>query len=138
MAKHGHITKARCIAAITYHGGIGRIFLHAFEDAGSSHPWQAHRDRQVVGDAISKRKRPTLDRLQAMDIFTDIGEQSRIAQLLQPEIINERGKAELPLIEGASANRENATGTADASDAWMMRRCSARADGRRCDQSQNE
>jgi hypothetical protein len=58
--------------------------------------------------------------------------------LLQSEIINERGKGELPLIEGASANRENATGTADAADAWMMRRRGARADGRRCDQSRND
>jgi hypothetical protein len=73
-----------------------------------------------------------------MDVFTDIGEQSRIAQLLQPEIINERGKGELPLIEGSSANRENATGTADAADAWMMRRRGARSDGRRCDQSHSE
>jgi hypothetical protein len=73
-----------------------------------------------------------------MDVFADIGEQSRIAQLLQPEIINEGGKGELALIEGASANREDATGTADAADAWMMRRCGARADGRRCDHSHSE
>ena len=81
---------------------------------------------------------PALYRLQAMDVFADIGEQSRIAQLLQPEIINERGKGELALIEGAGANGENAASTADAADAWMMRRCGARAEGRRCDQSHNE
>ena len=46
-----------------------------------------------------------------MDVFSDIGEQGRIAQLFQPEIIDERGKGELVLIEGASANRENAAGS---------------------------
>ena len=138
LAKHGHIAKARSNAAITDRGWIKRILLHAFEDAGAAHPWQAHRHRQVASDAIGKRKRPTLDRLQAMDVFADIGEQSRIAQLLQPEIINERGEGELPLIESAGANRENAASTADAADTRMMRRCGARADGRRCDQSRNE
>ena len=138
LAKHGYIAEARCGAAVTHRGGIGRIFLHAFENAGAAYPWQAHRHRQVVGDAISKRKRPTFDRLQAMDVVTDIGEQSWIAQLLQPEIVDERGKSELALIEGAGADRENATGAADAADARMMRRCGARADGRRCDQSRSE
>jgi hypothetical protein len=49
-----------------------------------------------------------------MDADTNIGEQSWIAQLLQPEIVNEHGKSELALIEGASADRENAAVAADA------------------------
>ena len=137
LAEHGNIAKARCSAAITHRGGIGRIFLHAFEDAGAAYPWQAHRHRQVVGDAIGKRKRPTFDRLQAMNIFTDIGEQNRITQLLQPEIVNECGKRELALVEGAGADRENATRAADATNARMMRRGGARADGQ-CNQSCSE
>ena len=138
LAEYGYIAETRRGAAVTHRGGIGRVFLHAFEDAGAAHPWQAHRHRQVVGDAISKRKRPTFDRLQSMDVVTDIGEQSWIAQLLQPEIVNECGKSELALIEGASADRENAAGAADAADARVMRRCGARADGRRYDQSRSE
>jgi hypothetical protein len=83
-----------------------------------SGPWH-HRYREIVGDANSKRKDAALDRLQAMDVVTDVGEQGRIAQLLQPEIINKYGKGELALIEGASTDRENA---ASASDARVMRR----------------
>ena len=138
LAQHGHIAETRRVAAVTHCGGIGRIFLHAFENAGAADPRQAHRHRQVVGDAISKRKRSTFDRLQSMDVVTDIGEQSWIAQLLQPEIVDEQGKGELALIEGTSANRENAAGTADAADAWMMRRGSARADGHRYNKSCSE
>ena len=73
-----------------------------------------------------------------MDVVTDIGKQSWITQLLQPEIVNECGKRELALIEGAGADRENAAGTADAAHAWMMRRRGARADGYRCNQSCSE
>jgi hypothetical protein len=73
-----------------------------------------------------------------MDVVADVREQRRFAQLLEPKVIDVSGKRELPLIEGASANRENAAGTADAADARMMRRCGGCADGRRCDQSNNE
>jgi hypothetical protein len=37
-----------------------------------------------------------------MDVVADIGEEGRIAQLLRPDIIDERRKGELPLIERAS------------------------------------
>ncbi len=109
--------EARGVAAVTHHGGIGRIFLHTFENASAAYPWQAHRYREIVGDAESKRKGATLDRLQSMDVVADIGEQSWIAQLFQPEIVDEHGKSVLALIEGAGADRENAAGAADAADA---------------------
>ena len=73
-----------------------------------------------------------------MDVFADIGEQNRITQLLQPEIVNECGKRELALVEGAGADRENATRAADAANARMMRRGGVRADGHRCNQSCSE
>jgi len=38
-----------------------------------------------------------------MDVVADIREQRRFAQLLQSEIIDESGKSELALVEGASA-----------------------------------
>ena len=93
--------------------------------------------KSLVMPKASARAR-ALDRLQSMDVVADIGEQSWIAQLFQPEIVDEHGKSVLALIEGAGADRENAAGAADAADARVMRRCGARADGRRCDQSRSE
>ena len=66
-----------------------------------------------------------------MDVVANVREQRRFTQLLEPKIIDESGKSELALIEGASADRENAAGAADAADARVMRQCGARADGRR-------
>jgi hypothetical protein len=73
-----------------------------------------------------------------MDVVTDIGEQSRIAQLLQPKIIDEQGKGELALIQSSSPDGKNAAGAANPANARMMSRRSTNADRSGCDQRRGQ
>ena len=64
---------------------------------------------------------PALDRLQAVNVVVDIGEQGLVAQLLEPDVFDEGGNCELALIERSGTDRENAAGAADTANAWVVR-----------------
>jgi hypothetical protein len=63
-----------------------------------------------------------------MDVVTDVGEQSWIAQLLQPEIVNERGKRELARSRVPALIVKMPPAPPMLPNARMMRRHGARSD----------
>jgi hypothetical protein len=73
-----------------------------------------------------------------MDVIADIGEQGRIAQLLQPKIVDEEREGELALIQRSSPDGKDAAGAANPANARVMSRRSAYADRSGCDQRRGQ
>src|SRR5262245_25488830 len=124
LAEQGHVADARVIAAIKNFRRFGRVLDLCLADAGAPDPWQAHGDRQVVGDAVGVGHRHALDGLDAVVVGARelcAGNQGRITQSPEVDELVHRPKGALALVEGRRRDGiEGAGATSPRNCSWMM------------------
>jgi hypothetical protein len=83
-------------------------------DIGAVDPGDAHRDREVVGDAVGGARRRALNRADAVgvDVLAGGGDQRRIAEPAEADVFVEERDRAMAGLQGRSRNGDDRPGAA--------------------------